>query len=261
MPDSLPTHARRDWIAEVIQERGSVTTAELTARFGITDTSIRHDLAVLEQAGRARRVRGGAVSRWSDAGNWEAAKRSRENLPEKRRIGARAAAMVNASEVVFLDSGSTVASTAAAMRATFNGTSPVTVVTHSLLVMEEVGAWTPLHLVFLGGLFLPDHRAVVGPMTLASLTDLTADVAIIGCDGLTVEGGLTTPHMLIAEVGATMAAHARRVVVVADASKLGRAGFTRIVGLERVSSLITDDRADRALIEQVRSVGVEVVIV
>lgn len=263
MSESIPAHARRALISELVQERGSITTAELTARFGITDTSIRHDLEVLEQVGKARRVRGGAVDRWSAAGNWPVLARSRENWSEKKRIAATVAGMVKAGEVVFLDSGSTVACTAVAMRAAFNGingTSSVTVVTHSELVIEEVGTWTQPHLVCLGGLYLPDHRAAVGPMTLANLTDLTADVAILGCDGLTVEGGLTTPHMLIAEVGATMAAHARRVIVVADASKLGRIGFTRIVALETVTSLVTDDRADKEFVQHVNNIGVEVVI-
>jgi len=46
-------------------------------------------------------------------------------------------------------------------------------------------------------LFLPDHQASVGPMTLADLRELSADLAFIGCDGLTLEVGLTTPHMLL----------------------------------------------------------------
>jgi DeoR/GlpR family transcriptional regulator of sugar metabolism len=84
--------------------------------------------------------------------------------------------------------------------------------------------------------------------------------AFLGCDGLTVEGGLSTPHMLMAEVGAAMAARARRVVAVADSSKPGRAGFTPIVGLDAVYVLVTDDAADAELVAQIRELGIEVVL-
>lgn len=260
MAESLPAYARRDSIVQLLQERGSVTTAELVERFGVTDTSIRHDLQLLDEIGKAHRVRGGAVDRWSDGGKRPGPARSRENWPAKKRIAMAVTRMVKAGEVVFLDSGSTVARTAVAMGSAFNGPSAVTVVTHSFPVIEEVGTWNQPHLVCLGGLYLPDHRAAVGPVTLANLADLTADVAVLGCDGLTVEGGLTTPHMLIAEVGATMAARARRVIVAADSSKLGRVGFTRIIALDAVTSLVTDDGANLTLVEEVRSLGVEVVI-
>jgi DeoR family transcriptional regulator of aga operon len=66
--------------------------------------------------------------------------------------------------------------------------------------------------------------------------------------------------MLIAEVGAAMAARARRVVVVADSTKLGRAGFTPIVGLEAVHVLVTDRDAHPDLVARIRALGIEVVL-
>ncbi len=79
---------------------------------------------------------------------------------------------------------------------------------YSLPVIDEIGGWEAPHLVCLGGLYLPDYRAFVGPQTVAGLRELTADIIFLGCDGLTVEAGLTTPHVLVAEVGAMMAARA-----------------------------------------------------
>lgn len=177
------------------------------------------------------------------------------------RIGRVAAELVNQGDVVLLDSGSTVAEVAAQMPGSLRAPNAVTVVSHSLPVIEEVGSWQQPHLICLRGLFLPDHQASVGPMTLADLRELSADLAFIGCDGLTLEVGLTTPLMLIAEVGAAMAARARRVVAVADATKLGNAGFTLIVGIDAVHVLVTDERADPALVAELRRRGLEVLVV
>jgi DeoR/GlpR family transcriptional regulator of sugar metabolism len=136
----------------------------------------------------------------------------------------------------------------------------ITAVTHSYLVVREIADLDGLHLLCLGGLFLPDYQAVVGPQTVLSLKGFSADVAFLGCDGLTVEAGITTPHVLIAEVGATMATRARRVVALADSSKLGRSGFTTIVPLSQVDVLVTDAAAPPDMLAQIRAAGVEVIV-
>ena len=61
-----------------------------------------------------------------------------------------------------------------------------------------------------------------------------------------MESGLTTPHVLVAEIGAAATGRARRVIAVADSSKLGRQGFLPIIPLAGVDVLITDDGADPA---------------
>jgi DeoR/GlpR family transcriptional regulator of sugar metabolism len=252
--------ARRDSIAKMVEERETLSVAELMTQFGVTDTSIRHDLTLLEDAGKLRRVRGGAVSRASARLTGSFPARDREHPLEKRRIGLAAAGLVQAGNVVLFDSGSTVTEIAVHIPGVLRAPQAITMVTSSLPVIQEVGTWEQPHLICLGGLYLPDYQASVGPVTLGNLRELSADIAFLGCDGLTVEGGLSTPHMLMAEVGAAMAARARRVVAVADSSKLGRAGFTPIVGLDAINVLVTDDGADAELIAQIRELGIEVVL-
>jgi DeoR/GlpR family transcriptional regulator of sugar metabolism len=127
-------------------------------------------------------------------------------------------------------------------------------------VIDEIGGWEAPHLVCIGGLYLPDYRAFVGPQTIEGLRDLTADVIFIGCDGLTVETGLTTPHVLVAQVGSVATSRARRVVAVADATKLGRTGFTSIIPISDVDVLITDGAADPSRLAELREAGVEVIL-
>jgi DeoR/GlpR family transcriptional regulator of sugar metabolism len=237
-----------------------VNVADLTERFGVTDASIRRDLTILEGAGRLRRVHGGAVGRAAQLTSGIYATKLRAQREQKARIGAMAARLVRPGEVVLFDSGTTVAQVAAHMPPSLRAANAITAVTHSLPVIEEIGSWDSPHLVCLGGLYLPDYRAFVGPQAIASLRELTADAVFLGCDGLTVESGLTTPHVLVAEVGAAATSRARRVIVVADASKLGRQGFTPIVPLSNVEVLITDVEADPDLVTAIRDVGVEVLL-
>ncbi|MGD0370992.1 MAG: DeoR/GlpR family DNA-binding transcription regulator [Candidatus Dormibacteria bacterium] len=256
MASLTPARARRDTITKLLEDGGSVSVSALTAQFGVTETSIRHDLTVLQEVGRLRRVRGGAVSARRLAPPPGAMARARENSVEKARIGRLAATLVHTGDVVLFDSGSTVLQVVTSIPPPRR----ITVVTHALQVMEEVGAWDYPHLICLGGLYLREHQLWVGPLTLLNLRDLTGDIAFLGCDGLTVEGGMTTADMLVAEVGAALAARARRVVVVADASKLGRAGFTPFVTLDAINVLVTDERADPGIVARIREMGIEVLL-
>jgi len=256
----LTAHARREEIVRLVEDDQRVTVADLTARFGVTDASIRRDLILLEGAGRLRRVHGGAVSHVVRFAGGAYAAKVRLRREEKTRIAIAAALLIRPGEVVLFDSGTTVAEVAAQVPAALHAPSAFTAVTYSLPVVDEIGSWEAPHLVVVGGLYMPDYRAFVGPPAIAGLRDLTADTIFMGCDGLSVESGLTTPHVLVAEMGAVAASRARRVVVVADASKLGRQGFRPIVPLAAVDVVITDAGADPERVAELRDAGVDVVL-
>jgi len=259
-PTAFTARARREEIARLVEEDERVSVGELTERFHVTDASIRRDLMILEDAGRLRRVHGGAVARLDARARGTYSTKQREHREQKARIGAAAAGLIRAGDVVFFDSGTTVAQVAAHVPAALRRAGAITAVTHSLPVVDEIGDWESPHLICLGGLYLPEYQAVVGPQTVAGLRELSADVVFLGCDGLSVDAGLTTPHMLVAEVGATMASRSRRVVAVADSSKIGRQGFTPIVPLAAIQVLITDDAADPVEVERLRRLGIEVIL-
>jgi len=257
---SVSVIERRAQIAGLVELMARVSVAELAARFGVTDVSIRRDLTMLEDQGLLRRVHGGAVTAAPEHGRSAYALRERTSRSEKKRIGIAAAALIGQGDVVVFDSGSTVVQVAAHIERPLRRSNALTIVTNSLPVIDEVGRWESPHLVCLGGLYLPDHQALVGPQTVADMQELSADIAFLGCDGLTARTGLTTPHVLAAEVGAVIASRARRVVVVADSTKIGREGFTRIIPLAEVHVLVTNVGADPEELERARAEGVEVIL-
>ena len=134
------------------------------------------------------------------------------------------------------------------------------IVTNSILLLDEVGLWATPNLLLIGGIYLPEHRATVGPEVLDSLQQISAQKVFLGCDGLTLESGITTAHPLIAEAGRAMASRADQVVVLADHSKLGKAGFVSIMPVEKIDVLITDPSAPAYDIDVLRERGIKVII-
>ena len=52
--------SRRDRILELVNEKGSITTAELSSHFQVTNETIRKDLHYLDSAGCIKKTHGGA---------------------------------------------------------------------------------------------------------------------------------------------------------------------------------------------------------
>jgi len=256
----LNAHQRRLQIVQQIQESGSIRTAELIQKFGVSDTAIRRDLNILEDDGQLRRVHGGAVAVGRSIAGTSFQTKAMQYREEKCCIGQTAASLVKPGESIILDSGTTTLEVALALPGIVTNSQPITIVTNSLPIVLGLMDWSAGNLNVLGGILLPEHQATVGPQTIANLKRVQVTKAIIGCDGLTISHGLTTAHMLVAEVGRMMVEVARQVIVVTDSSKLGRVGFTQIVPLDAIDILITDKNAPAELVEQIRDLGIEVLL-
>ncbi|MGA9531771.1 MAG: DeoR/GlpR family DNA-binding transcription regulator [Anaerolineales bacterium] len=257
----MNTHHRRDLIAQKVLELGRIQVSDLVQEFGMTDTSIRNDLTILEERGLLRRVHGGAVS--TNRSIQLAAYDTRLELhrEQKVHIAAAAADRLHSADIALLDSGTSVQYLARQLPARGGRSGRLRIVTNSIPVLEEIGGWAPHNLLMLGGIFLPEHQATVGPETLRGLQQFNATCAFLGCDGLTLDGGITSAHPLVAEVGRVMAERADQVIVLADSSKLGQAGFVPIVPMDQIDVLITDTGVPSNLVDGLRAQDVEVLLV
>ena len=169
--------------------------------------------------------------------------------------------LIKPKEIVIVDSGTTTLQVIRQLPAPLRESGLITLVTNSMPIAHEVLAWPSPNLTILGGLYLPDYQATVGPQTLGQLRELTADKLFLGADGLTLGSGPTTANILMAEVDRMMAEHARQVILVIDSSKIGRVGFVPIKPLSGIHTLVTDANAPEDQVRSIRDRGVEVVLV
>jgi DeoR family transcriptional regulator of aga operon len=137
----------------------------------------------------------------------------------------------------------------------------LSVITASLPIVKQLGTQKDLHLIVLGGVFLPEYQVMIGPQTLDALRGLHADMLFLGTDGLTFSQGITTANVLEAEVDRAMVRVASRIIVVADSSKIGGIGLASIMPLTEIHTLITDSDAPADFVAQLREIGVEVILV
>jgi len=256
--NSAQAERRRRELTRILSRDGEVSTAGAAERFGVSEMTIRRDLDALEGSGVAVRSYGGAVVAQRISFEFAFDERRRRNLPQKRRIGKHAAALIAPGQTVFLDTGTTTLQVAEALA---GAAVECTVATSSLVIASTLWGDERIDLVLLGGRVRRGSPDLIGPGTELMLDRLTADIAFIGSDGIDPERGSFAGDMGTARVAERMAANARRVVVVADSSKLGLAGGARYVATEGIDELVTDRGADEERVEALRKHGVKVTLV
>jgi DeoR/GlpR family transcriptional regulator of sugar metabolism len=259
--EDLSAAERRSQIAQMVTENGKVLVSDLVDQFQVTETSIRRDLTLLETSGRLKRVHGGGIPVPGNSRTDSFAEKKEIHIKAKERIGKVAATMIKPEDVLLLDSGTTTLQIIRHIPSAFRMGNRITLVTNSLPIAQEVLTWPSPNLTILGGLYLPDYQATVGPQTLAQLEELTADKVFLGVDGLTLHGGATTANILMAEVDRRMVERSRQVILATDSSKLGRVGFVPVKPLNMFHMLITDTNAPPDMIQAIRETGVEVLLV
>jgi DeoR/GlpR family transcriptional regulator of sugar metabolism len=251
---------RRSQIAQMVIENGKVFVSDLVKKFHVTETSIRRDLIILEEDKRLKRVHGGAVAIPANFRTDTFVEKEKLHIKAKAAIGKAAVEMIHQGDIILIASGTTTLQIVRAIPNSMRMNNLITMVSNSLPVAQEILKWPSPNLTILGGLFLPDYQATIGPQTIELLGDITADIAFLGADGLTLDGGATTANVLMAEVDRRMVERARKAVLVADSSKIGRAGFVPIKPISAFHVFITDSDAPPEFIEAVRNLGVEVII-
>ena len=252
---------RRAWIAQKAMENGEVLLSDIVKEFKITETSVRRDLDALEKAGVLKRIRKGAVPFLQEERNQSYAEKAKLNLREKQLIGKAAASLIRPGDTMILDSGTTTIQIVKHIPMAIKQSGSVTIMTNSVSVSQELLNFSSPNLMLLGGIFIPDHQATVGPQTIAQLKELTADYVFIGADGISIENGATTANILIAEVDRVMTERARKKVLVLDSSKFAHVGLVPVKPIGAFDIIITDNGAPEDVIEKIRKLGVEVMIV
>ncbi|MBM4165163.1 MAG: DeoR/GlpR transcriptional regulator [Lentisphaerae bacterium] len=241
---------RHERLRLLLRERRVVRVEEFAATLEVSPATVRRDLAEMEADGELKRVHGGAVavaaSLVADEPLFED-KASRAE-PQKRRIAAAAAKLIPAAHTtLFLDGGSTVLALAhLLLRCTQH-----TIVTNSLRVAQVLAAGGP-QVILTGGALRRLSQTFVGPLTRHILENISCDIAFMGTLGLTPDDGLTTTDPDEAYTKELAIARARRVVLLADATKVGAVSTVRFAPISTLHTLVTDTTLPRSTLAALR---------
>jgi DeoR/GlpR family transcriptional regulator of sugar metabolism len=247
---------RRQVIIDLVRERGSVRGSELVELLGVTDETIRRDLARLASLGVVRRAHGGAIAA-SARDETTTAVRLHEHASEKIAIGEKAATLVRPGTTIILDSGTTTLCLARALRRVAGLAVVTTAVTNAI---ELVGN-PDTTVVMTGGVIRPITFGASGARAAATLHELHVDQAFIAIHSVSVRGGLTYPSFEEVDAKRAMIEAASEVILLADHSKFGREALVRVAPITAVHRIITTLGIDPAEASAIRELGIDLIIV
>lgn len=235
------------WLAE----KGSARVAELAARFGVTEETIRRDLDKLEQDGRLVRSHGGAVAQEQrEAPHWQ---REYVNVAEKEAIAREAVREVNEGDTIILDASSTAWFVAKRLPDV-----PLTVITNSLHIAMTLGGRPLCKVIVPGGTLAPTSMSFVGSETQLALRRYHVSTLFLSCRGIDVQRGVSDLSEEQAMVRRVMMEISDRRILLMDSSKFGVRALSILAPTPSFHRLITDEKAPPDACRQLEESGLPV---
>ena len=234
-------------ILEMLHTQQEVSIRDLASRFGVSEMTIRRDVAGLEKQGILVRRCG----RKSTGKLWlteESISCNQSESPAKNAIGRLAASLVKPGQTIMVDSGSTVLAVARYLPQNLE----TTVVTTSLCVAQELYG-SSMDVILLAGILRKEFPGVCGPLTEMLVSDFHADVGFVGCDGANSQDGFYMADINVFNLQHLMIRAAECVVVVTESSKFRQRSFVRYATPRDVHIVLTDPGLsvlDRSNLEQ-----------
>lgn len=243
-------------LLELLRERGPLTLAYLARTLDASAATIRRDVAQLAEQGLLERTHGG-VRPLSGGSELPIRLRDGQHHEAKRAIAELVATLIpQGRHALALTGGST---TAAVLRA-LGSRHDLTIITNSLSIGLAAAEMGQSRVLIAGGVLRRNSLELVGPLAEATMKLVNVGTAVVGADGCSVEGGLTTHDETEARTNQLMIERADRVIAAVDSSKLGTVTLAKLVDLKDVDILVTDDRAPARALAELRGTGVEVLV-
>jgi DeoR/GlpR family transcriptional regulator of sugar metabolism len=244
---AMTNKQRLDLIEAFIREHKYADLHVLATRFDTSLSTIRRALNELEASGLIRRHHGGA-SIIDDhlAGGYDFITQDDTHANEKHRVAERVADLVQDGMTIMIDGGTTTYAVAKAILS-----KRLVIVTNSLPIAALLNEVSACETVVTGGTLYNRLGVLCGPLCEAALAEMHADLAILGCAGLTPEG-IWNSNALLASFQRKMIQSSASTLFVADRSKLGKRALTLTSRFDPSFTIVTN-RGETAFIKDTPS--------
>ena len=260
----MPTQKRQDRIGlilKAVQETGGTTIRELAEALDVSEMTVRRDLEVLASESRIRLVHAGAIplegrgeGLRAGVSLWSAGTAGSE---EKMRIGKKAASLVEAGDVVIIDSGSTTEWLARSLPPEL----PVTILCFALNILLASGRGPSRTVLCAGGALDSDTLVFGSPEGLDLVRRYRAGKAFFSAGGVSERLGVTCVDPAEAELKKAAIASSQTRILLADSRKFATVKPAWFAELSAFDAVITDSGIALEFVEILREKGIALHVV
>ncbi|ROR31883.1 DeoR family transcriptional regulator [Mobilisporobacter senegalensis] len=252
---------RLNQIISIIKEKNGATVKELASIFGVSEMTIRRDLAILESQNIVNNVYGAVIYNPSNAKenlekNYSLNSAKIANDPEKARIGKYAASLINDNDVVIIDTGSTTEKLAA----NIPNTLLATVLCFNINILNRLVNKENLKLIFAGGYFHPNTQMFESSEGISLIKSTRAAKVFVSAAGIHEKLGVTCATNYEVPTKNAIMKSAVDKILLADSSKFGMVRSSYFAELSDFQTIITDSKLSSGWIDYIRKIGIELIM-
>ena len=183
------TEERHTRIMEALNKQKSLEISELCSLLNASESTVRRDLLILDEAGLLNKVRGGAMAIGENfsAVEHNIAEKQTLYVEEKTAIARYAASLIEDGDFVFLDAGTTTEKMIG-----FIPSKSVTFVTNAFVSAKELAA-RGFEVLITAGEVKASTEAIVGTEAVITLSHYNFTKCFMGTNGISIHGGFSTP--------------------------------------------------------------------
>ena len=251
---SKAAEARQKAILDMLEKSGEVRLSDLCVNFpGVSEMTLRRDLAYFQDMGVAFRTHGGARLREGRKSETNFRLRETENRAAKEYIAKLAIRYIR-GKTVFLDSGTTMMAFARSLK-----TYDLDIVTTGPNIALELAATSNSTFTLPGGRLNRHNLTVSGPMAVENMSKIDIETAFMVASGYTAAAGFTCGSQSEAELKKVIISRAERKILLMDSSKFGKDMLFSFAELKDIQCFITDARPDGPFLKAAQEFGTRVV--
>lgn len=246
-------------ILSAVQDRSVVTVGDLCALTGASEATVRRDINAMDEQKRLRRVRGGAEALTTTPFVGLAGRPFSYNqtqcVAEKQAIAAAAVDLCADGEPIIINGGTT----------TFQMVHPLAtrhlqVFTNSFPIAEHLLNNSRNSVLVSGGVIYREQNIILSPFDNDVTRNFYAKRMFMGAQGIGPLGLMEQDPLLI-QAEQKLIGQAEELIVLVDSSKFANRSSLILCPLERIDTIITDDRIDDRTASMLEAADITLVVV
>lgn len=231
------TTARKQEILSLLRSEGFYSTLNLASRFGVSEMTIRRDIMDLEQDGLVRRVHGGATSIHNGPlVPTDFRERTQLNFDKKIAIAREALKFISRGDIIAFDAGTTTLEIARLLPTDSN----LSVVTHSLPVINELAARTKIKVHAVGGELHYPTQSFSSLESANQLSEFRFTTLFLSAGSIR-DGAVFCATPYEAVMKKALIESSEKIILVSDSTKFSSSAMVKVCELSKIDFLITDD--------------------
>lgn len=224
---------RQDFIMRQINLHNRVLTSDLVQQINVSEDTIRRDLQEMSDENLLYKVHGGALSKSYHSSFDDSTVYAKES---KINLARKALPLIKDGMFVLTGGGTTIIELVKQLPENLSAT----FFTISPLVAVELAKYRNIEVVLIGGSFSKNSQITYGGQVISQLSEINADLCLMGISAIHPEDGLTDTDWEINQLKKTMISSSKKTAVLCISEKLGISLKLKVAGLQHINFLITE---------------------